>query len=162
MKPWNARPIEVKNLFNPAFCALVLMRALRSYEEHTDVGMPYSLSLLILPLCLHKASRDVFVNHSRSYLLKVISDNPEVGVGFAQRAATLIPYSLEGLGFAMHMNCFIVSESGHLSTVPKCVRQAMSGTPETVACQRVARYLGREFAEIADRATIYTALRVRP
>jgi hypothetical protein len=53
MKPWNQRPFEVRNLFNPAFCGMVLFRALHGFEEEDPAGMPFSLSLLVLPLCLH-------------------------------------------------------------------------------------------------------------
>jgi hypothetical protein len=162
MKRWSARPIEVRNLLNPAFCALVLVRALKGYEEDGDIGMPFSLSLLVLPLCLHKTSREIIADHSRSYLLKVLAENQQLAVGFAQRATTLMPYSLEALGFAMHMGCFTVTNDGRLRTLPRSVRQSISGTDESVACQRVARIVGKQFAEISDRATIYTALGVRP
>jgi hypothetical protein len=46
MKPWNQRPFEIRNLFNPAFCALILFRALAGYEEESAGGMPFSLTLL--------------------------------------------------------------------------------------------------------------------
>ena len=55
MKRWDQRPFEVKNLFNPAFCGLVLFRALQGYEEENPDGMPFSLALLVLPLCLQKS-----------------------------------------------------------------------------------------------------------
>lgn len=162
MKSWSARPIEVKNLFNPAFCALVLIRALKGYEEINKAGMPFSLCLLVLPLCLYKTSREAFAKHSRGYFLKVLSDNPQLRLGFAQRTATLMPYTLEALGFAMQRGCFEVSNEGRLRTLPKSVRQTVSGTDETVSCQRIARFLGKQFAQISDRATVYTALGVRP
>jgi hypothetical protein len=162
MKPWSMRPIEVRNLFNPAFCALVLTRALRAYEEGNQSGMPFSLSLLILPLCLHRSSREILNRHARSYFLKVLTENPQLNIGFAQRATTLLPYSLEALGFAMHVGCFIASDTGRLQTLPRSVSSSVSGSDETIACQKAARLVGRQFAEISDRATIYTALGVRP
>lgn len=66
MKRWDQRPFEVKNLFNPAFCGLVLFRALQGYEEENPDGMPLSLALLVLPLCLQKDSREVIAGSSRS------------------------------------------------------------------------------------------------
>ena len=70
MKRWDQRPFEIRNLFNPAFCGLVMFRALNGYEEENVCGLPFSLSLLVLPLCLHKNSRDVIAANPRSYLLK--------------------------------------------------------------------------------------------
>jgi hypothetical protein len=70
MKRWDLRPVEIRNLFNPAFCGLVLMRALCGYEEEDERGMHFSLALLVLPLCLHKRSREILHAGNRSYLLK--------------------------------------------------------------------------------------------
>jgi hypothetical protein len=94
MKRWDRRPFEVKNLFNPAFCGLVLFRAMQGYEEENPDGMPFSLTLLVLPLCLQKDSREVISGSSRSYLLKVIEKNPQLLGGFADRASELLPFAL--------------------------------------------------------------------
>lgn len=75
MKRWDQRPFEIRNLFNPAFCGLVLFRALRGYEEEDARGMPFSLSLLVLPLCLHKDSREAVSTSPCSYLLKTTEKN---------------------------------------------------------------------------------------
>jgi len=85
MKRWDQRPFEIRNLFNPAFCGLVLFRSLGGYEEKDSRGMPFSLTLLVLPLCLHKHSRETILDNARSYLLKTTEKNQQVMVGFADR-----------------------------------------------------------------------------
>jgi len=162
MKRWDQRPIEIRNLFNPAFCGLVLFRALSGFEEEDPRGMYFSLALLVLPLCLHKESREILSRRSRSYFLKALSDHPELAVSFSKRVNDLLPFTLEGLGFLMSLNTFSVSPSGRLRTNSIGVRKGIAGTPETIACQRVARYLGREFAVIGSRSTVYATLGVRP
>jgi Family of unknown function (DUF6521) len=162
MKPWNQRPFEVRNLFNPAFCGIILFRALAGFQEENEAGMPFSLALLVLPLCLHKDTRFVLAENSRSYFLKAVEKNPRVLVGFAERAQHLMPFALEALGLLMEGGCFIVARDGRLQTVDKKVRKTVSGTDESIACQRVARFVGREFARIGDRVTIYSSLGVRP
>jgi hypothetical protein len=162
MKPWNQRPFEVRNLFNPAFCGMVLFRALRGFEEKNPSGMPFSLSLLVLPLCLHKDTRLVLAEHSRSYILKAVEKNPRLLVGFAERARHLMPFTLEACGMLMERGCFNVTEDGRLKCVDNTVRKTISGTDESMACQRVARFIGREFARVGDRTTVYTSLGVRP
>ncbi|MDD5037256.1 MAG: DUF6521 family protein [Methylococcaceae bacterium] len=162
MKRWDQRPFEVKNLFNPAFCGLVLFRALQGYEEENPDGMPFSLALLVLPLCLQKASREVIAGSSRSYLLKIVEKNPQLLVGFAERASDLLPFALEAFGVLMERGCFVVSHDGRLKTVPNRVRKSVTGTDESIACQRVARIVGKEFARIADRVTVYTTFGIRP
>jgi len=162
MKRWDQRPFEIRNLFNPAFCGLVLFRALHGYEEEDARGMPFSLSLLVLSLCLHKDSREVIAGSSRSYLLKTIEKNQQVMVGFADRVTKMLPFTFEGFGLLMERGCITVTDDGRIQTVPNKVRKTISGTDETVSCQRVARIVGREFARIADRVTVYTTLGIRP
>lgn len=162
MKRWDQRPIEIRNLFNPAFCGLILMRALCGYEEEDDRGMPFSLALLVLPLCLHKRSREILQAGNRSYFLKIVSNHPEMLVGFARRTTDLLPFTFEALGFMMQLELFTVQEHGRLKAQPAGMRKTVSGTAESVTCQRVARFLGREFARVGDRSTLYMTMGVRP
>ena len=101
MKRWDQRPFEIRNLFNPAFCGVVLYRALCGYEEREPRGIPFSLSLLVLPLCLHKDSREVISSNPRSYLLRLTEKNQQLTVGFAERVTQMLPYTLEGFGLLM-------------------------------------------------------------
>ena len=162
MKRWDQRPFEIRNLFNPAFCGLVLFRALQGYEEENSDGMPFSLVLLILPLCLQKDSRQVMSQNSRRYLLKIIETNPQLLVGFSGRVTSMLPFTLEALGVLMKLECFVVSQNGRLKTQPGKVRKSISGTEESISSQRVARFLGKEFARVADRVTVYTTFGIRP
>ncbi len=162
MKAWIDRPFETRNLFNPAFCAVVLLRSLKAYEAEDHEGMPFSLAILVLPLCLHSATRDIVTENHRSYFIKTIENHPEVLVGLAKRAHNLLPFSLEALGFAMQLGCFTVTETGRLKTVLKAVRVKMDGTDESIDCQKAAQVIGKHFGRIIDRVTIYTTLGIRP
>ena len=162
MKRWDQRPFEIRNLFNPAFCGLVLFRAMQGYEEEDTRGMPFSLSLLVLPICLHKDSREVIAGSPRSYLLKTTERNPQVQVGFAERVTAMLPYAFEGFGLLMERGCISVTDDGRVKTIPEKVRKSVTGTDETKSCQRVARIVGKEFARIADRVTVYTTFGIRP
>jgi len=120
------------------------------------------LSLLILPLVLHSETRAVFSASPRTHFIKLVEGHPEMLVGLAQRARNLLPFTLEGLGFAMHLGCFTTTRSGRLKTVPKAVRTKIDGTDDAVDCQRTAATLGKHFARVRDRVTLYTSLGLRP
>lgn len=139
-----------------------MFRALAGFEEDDDRGMPFSLSLLVLPLSLHKDSREVIASSPRSYLLKTAEKNQQIMVGFADRVTQMLPYAFEAFGLLMERGCIAVTDDGRIQTVPKKVRKTVDGTAETVACQKVARVVGKEFARIADRATVYTTFGIRP
>ena len=162
MKRWDQRPFEIRNLFNPAFCGVVLYRALCGYEEREPRGIPFSLSLLVLPLCLHKDSREVISSNPRSYLLRLTEKNQQLTVGFAERVTQMLPYTLEGFGLLMERGCITISDDGCIQTGHYNIRKTITGTDETIACQKVASIVGREFARIADRATIYITFGIRP
>ena len=162
MKRWDQRPFEMRNLFNPAFCGLILFRAMQGYEEEDARGIPFSLSLLVLPLCLHKDSREILADNKRSFLLKTVEKNPQVQVGFAGRVTAMLPYAFEGCGLLMERGCISVAPDGRIQTISNKVRKSVTGTDETQSCQRVARIVGKEFARIADRVTIYTTFGIRP
>ena len=162
MKIWNERPFEIRNLFNPAFCGVILLRAFQGFEEEDGSGMPFSLALLVLPLCLYKDSRELISNSPRSYLFKTISNNPQMLVGFAERTRSLLPYTFEALGFTMQLQSFEVTSQGRLRMQKKGIRKKIDGTQESIECQKAARIVGKNFAKIGDRVTIYTTFGIRP
>lgn len=123
--------------------------------------MPFSLSLLVLPLCLHRQSREVLRAGKKSYFLKVIAEHPEMHVGLARRCTDILPFTFEGFAFLTQSGALLVHPSGRLM-IGSGVRKTISGTEESIECQRAAVFLGKEFARIGDRSTIYTTLGVRP
>lgn len=124
--------------------------------------MPFSLTLLILPLCLHERTRNQIKTGARSYFSKILQEHPEIRVDLARRTRGLFPYAMEGLAYLADRNVIKVEESGGISVVSGKIRRAVSGTQDAKDCQVVARALGKKFAQIGDRATIYTSLGIRP
>ena len=162
MTPWSQRPREIRNLFNPAFCGVVLARGVEGFSETANRPMPFSLTLLILPLCLHKRTREQIKEAPRSYFTKILQDHPEIRVDFATRARGLFPYVMEAFAYLMSCGAILVNESGCIALRDKTVRKSIAGTQDTKDCQMVARLIGRKLALINDRVTIYTTLGIRP
>lgn len=162
MKTWDKRPREVRTLFNPAFCGLVLARAIEGFTAEGNRPMPFSLSLLILPLCLHQRTRGILKDANRSYLTNILQDHPEIRVDLAQRTRGLFPYTMEAFAYLTACDAIAVDENGEITVRDDRVRRATFGSQETKDCQTVARALGGKFARINDRATIYTTLGIRP
>ncbi len=162
MRVWDRRPIEVRNLFNPAFCGLVLLRAMVTFEDEDDRGIPFSLLPLILPICLHKQSREILAPSTRSYFLKLVANHPQLLIDFGARAQDMLPFTFEALGLLHQLGTIQVRPDGRLNANLQGVRKSIIGSDETQAIQKVAKYLGKEFARIGDRATIYATMGVRP
>jgi hypothetical protein len=162
MKLWNQRPREIRNLFNPAFCGLVLARGVEGFNKEVNRPMPFSLTLLILPLCLHKRTRDQIKEGNRAYFTKILQDHPEIRVDLARRARGLLPYTMEAFAYLTSCGAIDVDVSGCVALRGSTVRRSITGSQDTRDCQTVARSLGKKLALINDRATIYTTLGIRP
>lgn len=73
-----ARPIEIANLLNPAFGAVVLYEGIKGYQEATGThGIPYGLLYFIFPLVLTKSIRITLPRLSKSSLQAWIQKHPE-------------------------------------------------------------------------------------
>lgn len=162
MMNWNQRPREIRNLFNPAFCGVIIARAIEGFGGENNQPMPFSLALLILPLCLHKRTRDEIKKYSRSYFTKIIQEHPEIRIDLAHRAQALFPYTMEAFAFLMHYGAIEVTESGFIQLNKESIKKTINGSQDTQDCQTVARSLGKKFAVINDRVTIYASLGIRP
>jgi hypothetical protein len=159
---WPTRPFEERNLFNPAFCALILAAAIREYERVAGKPMPYSLTLLILPLCLHQAARDQIVGSKKLSVLRIVALQPDLLVDFAGRVRSLVQYSTEAFALLASTGCIEVYNDGGIHLIPRRVAQQTLSTDDAEMCRNAATVLGRDFAQINDRVTIYTSLSIRP
>ena len=121
MRDWLSRPFEERNLFNPAFCAVVLAAAIREYERVSGKPMPYSLTLLVLPMCLHLASREQILENKRLSVLRVFALRPDLLVDFAERARALVQYATEAFALLASKDCIKVDDDGGISIIPRRV-----------------------------------------
>lgn len=162
MRDWSSRPFEERNLFNPAFCAVVLAAAIREYERVSGKPMPYSLTLLVLPMCLHQASREEILENKRQSVLRVFALRPDLLVDFAERARALVQYATEAFALLASKDCIKVGDDGSISLIQRRVSPQPLSTDDAERCRAAAVVLGRDFAQINDRVTVYTSLSIRP
>lgn len=161
MIDWSMRPFEERNLFNPAFCGLILAAAIREYERVAERPMPYSLTLLVLPLCLHQPTRDQILGNKVS-VLRIVALQPDLLVDFVERARSLVQYGTEAFALLANKGCIAVSEDGGIHLLPRRVSPRALSTDDAEMCRKAAAVVGRDFAQINDRVTIYTSLSIRP
>ncbi len=161
---WDSRPVEIANLLNPAFCALLLRDATRSYCDYDKAGMPYVLAFLLLPLVLHRKTRESVSQRPTTTFGQWIERNSDVMLGFADRSRELNLLTKEAIMFGLQHGVLSIGVTG--SIVPA---DASTGHPPSwhnnsppqiyVTC---ARNIGKWFADVGDEATICRLLGVRP
>ena len=162
MVVWSARSTELANLLNPAFCGLLLMRAITGYQRLDPSGMPLSLCFLVLPLVLHQATREVLPRGIATTLLSWLNSRPEVRIGFDERSRSLVPFVREALSFLLSREQLTVSSDGRFTAVSVNINRLPNQTPEVTACFSKAEFIGRWFAQSGDESTIYSFFGIQP
>lgn len=163
MDIWKRRVPEIAYLLNPAFCSLVLYTAIFEYQKKIKNSFPYPLIYLVLPVVLHKNTRERI--NSRTNMTVWLQKYPEVLIGFADRAKSLVPFANENLDFLFHRNIISINE-GKLSietTISKSKLDILTSSDlEIDDCIKKAGHIGRWFALMGAEENIFIAWGVMP
>lgn len=161
MREWNKRPKEIASNFNPAFCGELVYYALEEYQKCGNNSLPMVLLPLILPIVLHKETRDA-IGSSRTQMSVWLHQNPEVRINFASRVSNLLEVTLETYVFLLYYKVIEV-ENGEIVLKNKLIKRKNTELhEETKACIDKAKIIGRWFAKHNDIATIYFMWGVKP
>lgn len=162
MKKWDERTQEVAFLLNPAFCGRILNATVKAYSENARRSMPFPLIYLVLPLVLHKSTRENI--DSRTQLLIWIQRYPELLIDFPQRARDLVPITNESLEFLLQTGNIQLTPNGELDVLS--TKKALSKTKfiddEIRECLKKSEHIAKWFAATGKSETIYVGLGVRP
>lgn len=163
LAPWDARPPEVANLLNAAFASLVIRSAIKEYAKTEGGGMPLSLTYLILPIVLHRETRESLPRTSRTRLHTWLQGNQMVAIGFATRAQRMVEYSREALLFGLQHGILTANGSARIQVAKVRLRKyPRAEGSESGACLERAELVGRLFAATGDATTILSMWGVRP
>jgi hypothetical protein len=91
------RPAELLDLLNPVCCALFLRKAIDGYARESQSGLPYALSMLVLPFVLHKRTREALPARLTTTLAVWTQRNPELLLELPRRLHTLDAYYREAM-----------------------------------------------------------------
>lgn len=163
MVQWDKRAPEIANLLNPSFCAIILYAAIAEYQKKAKDGIPFPLVYLILPVVLHKSTR--YRITSKTNMIVWLQRNPDVLVGFPERAKSLVPYTNEAIDFLLFQEtCLINNEK---ICIAKTISQSglvhyMESDEEIKECIQKAGNVGRWFCSMHATENIYAAWGVKP
>jgi Family of unknown function (DUF6521) len=162
MNRWEERPIEVANLLNPAFCGAILLRAISEYQRTSQEFFPYALTFLVLPIILHKNTREQIAPQTRVQLHAWIQQHQDVRVGFADRASQLVPITNESIMFLLQLNQLSIDQRGRFEAHTQRQTLRVPTSEEIDDCYRKARIVGRWFARAGVSENVFAMWGVRP
>lgn len=155
---WEQRPPEIAFLLNAAFCAVVLRTATRAYVAEIKRGLPLPLAYVLLPLVLHKTTRDALPPSTRTRMLTWLATSPAARLGVPDRVRRVAPYVREALIFAVQHEVLSLDESARLWPATRRLRPYVPNAgSDAASCLSRAELLGRWFARSGDPATVLAA-----
>lgn len=165
--PHSNRPFEVQNLFNPAFCAYLLHIAIKSYNTERNQGIPYALLFLILPVVLHKETRNTLPRKVNSKFHTWLRNHPSSLVGFSQRTKDLVKITKEALFFGMNQGYISISKDDLFTTTDKSFNRAIENgvaydKTEINEIEGKSKFVGRWYSQSGKVSSMYVMLGIRP
>jgi Family of unknown function (DUF6521) len=165
MERWRLRAVEEANLFNPAFCAILLAKAADNFAKRASRPLPFPLAFLVLPVVLHRETRLALPHTTITSVLPWVQNNREHLVDFTSRVTQVRDITREALIFGVRHEMLALSESGDvtLGTRRRSVaKNADLFTNEVNDCLDRAAFVGRWFAAAGSTAAIFAAWGVAP
>ncbi|MGC2656525.1 MAG: three component ABC system middle component [Bryobacteraceae bacterium] len=166
MRLWSDRVIEEKNLFNPAFGAILIAEAINEFQKKSNKPLPFAVTFLVLPIVLHEATRDALPKSTLTALLPWVQDNREQLVGFAGRVQNSREISREAILFGLQNDVLSLNENGELTIGANRKTVTPTRTPlftdEARNCVERSGFVGRWFAATGTTANIFSAWGVAP
>lgn len=166
MDAWSARATEEANLFNPAFCAMLIAKACKDYIKKTQEPLAFSLVFLVLPIVLHPKTRANLPYSTITSLLSWTQDHRADLADFGRHARVLEPYTREAILFGLANSTLRLDGTGGVATgsayVTPAEKKTEHFTPEVKDCLDRAGFVGRWFAGAGSPATIFSAFGVAP
>lgn len=161
MKSWFERSPEVSYLLNPAFCAGILYRSILSYKKECQRDFPFVLSYLVLPIVLHKETRQKI--KTTTHMQVWIQRNQELLIGYAKRSKSLVPITSEAIEFLLQNATISFNGDGIVITHPlKESKFKNISDEEMKECFKKADAVGKWFARNGTVENIYQSWGVRP
>lgn len=165
MTTWSQRPGEERALLNQGFCGMLLWQASGGYQAIANDGLPIEVAFLVLPLVLHRETREALPTGVSTSLPVWLDQHPLVRARFPDRARMLAAFTREALLFC-GVHGFLVFSSS-LVSAPAARRRTVNAvlktsSDEVRACAKKAEFVGRWIAKAGTPRTIMALFGVRP
>jgi len=162
---WSSLPEEVRALLSPSFCAVMIWQAAVGYRSESPDDLPFNCAFLVLPLVLHRETREALPRSTVTSLAVWIEDNPLLRALLPHYARELATFSREAILFGGRHGLLTPSPSsvGASTGMARRVATVLRQTSEEVQqCTKKAEFVGKWFAKAGDAFTVMTVLGVRP
>lgn len=161
---WEDRSIFTSNLLNPAFCGEVLRRTIVQYcKDSGKDGLPFSLAFFILPIILHRRTRNLLPKSKRTKLHEWLTLNEELKLIIVPRIRYLTPYTRESILFLAKHNVIDFDKKGKIVPIKKRAKKFHNQyTSEIEEIFKASEKLGRWINTFPSEKITYTFFGIKP
>lgn len=160
---WTERNKMVANLFNPAFCGEIIRATAKEYNKHTNTKFPYAFAFLVLPIVLHKATRERMPRTVRTYFFVWVEQNDDLFFDFPKRTRSMVKYTKEALSFLLVHSKIEFNENAEILAREEKVKKInKEDYQEYNEILKKAEMLGKWLSSTSDVKSIYSFLRITP
>lgn len=165
MKSWTERTREEAHLLNPPFCCVALTSGCAGFSESSGQPLPFALAFMVLPIVLHKHTRESLPRTTRTSVPAWLQGHAEVRIGFHERLMALKPHTREALRYGLVFDWMAMGDSGRIRCVVtsnqiKRTIRLLNGDAQE--CISRARFLGKWFGTSPSTETLMALWGIRP
>lgn len=161
MNSWKERPLEIANLFNPAFCSYIIYITLQETIKLKKSSVPIAILYLILPLLLNKK---ILANASTKVKMHVwIQENQSLFIDFSEQVRDFIEITNESIEYLLKFDLIYINNLGEfqLKEKKKMNKEAEELNEEILEIKKNVKKIARWFS-LGSTKAIYISLGVRP
>jgi hypothetical protein len=165
MISWASRPPEEKALLNPSFCSCLLWQAASGYSSAISALLPFDIAFLVLPMVLHRETRDSLPKVVTTSLAVWLNEHPLSRSRIADRARMLCPFTKEAMMFGGRHGLFHLKNGAVMANSDwkkPIARNLKDSTDEVRICAKRAEFVGKWLAKAGSSSTVMAILGVRP
>jgi hypothetical protein len=161
---WENRDTITRDWLNPAICSLVIHEcALSYYQNHRkEHYLPYSLSILVIPLVLIPSIRKRLPLNEKIGVNKWLKQNTEIANNLLLQIKYCLPYSQEAIAFMLHHELANITDEGNIDPIICNVKKIKNKDTELNKILTHAEFVGRWFADKNTDTIIYKHLSIQP
>lgn len=161
---WRDRAREEAANLNPAFCGELLARTVAEYKRLRELPFPFALAFLVLPIALHRRTRDLLPGNASTAFVGWAAENKAHIAELPGRVLRLMPISREAILFSVQHDLLQFEEGGIAPGKHKIGARArvQPSTDDADDARRSAALLGRWFAAQGSTSSIMHGFGVTP
>ena len=165
MISWSRQTAEERSLLNPSFCGRLLWHASSAYENASQAPLPFDLAFLVLPVVLHRETRQSLPKTAKTSLAVWLDENPLSRSRVGDRARTLAPFTKDALMFGGVHELLRLKDGRITADVgwkKRIATDLKDSTDEVRTCAKRAEFVGKWFAAAGSSDTVMAMFGVRP